>query len=97
MTDTRDIIADLDAWIAVPVSGTLDPDAGMRRRGIMRRARDEIVALRAKLGETIDAFVDGRSAARIEALEEAAEAVESNGGDNAQIHANAIRALKDRP
>ena len=82
---TDDVVAELDAWLDENVTAIIDCT-------VVRRARDEIVALR----RTIRLGPDLPERARIEALEEAAQACVGSGAivAEARLCASAIRALK---
>lgn len=83
----RDVVAELDAWIA-----------NCPEPSLIRRARDEIVALRKALNSLPRTDIMGyERSIRAEALEEAANVADDAclGSSCRAIHA--IRALKDRP
>lgn len=86
---TDDVVAELDAWLGAWEG----PDD---YRLTVQRARDKIVALRARCALHDDLeFVSKNelTQARTEALEEAAEVLEEKG---LGATAEAIRALKDK-
>ena len=90
-----DIVAELDRWLdRYPLS-----DSGDETQ-LIRRARDEIVALRAseiEFAQYQNQLVVATANARADALEEAARCVEDGTDEwRAKPIAAAIRALKDR-
>jgi hypothetical protein len=95
---TNDIVAELDYWLAEPNRKLWGLD---RQR--VKRARDEIVALREKLeitGRHLDGAYNHRlPEVRADALEQAARVIEA--WETMDVWrsegAAAIRALKDKP
>jgi hypothetical protein len=91
MTMADDIVAELDRWLELDMPGD--------DRGVLRRARDEIVALRkgvASGGWVWEQIQMTHKAARAEALEEAADRVANYFANCDEVVAY-IRALKDKP
>jgi len=91
----NDIVAELDRWLRDYPAEEWSP----LDREDVQRARDEIVALRTKEGETLHRlFKDELANARAEALEQAAVFVADYFEDRWAGHqcAAAIRALKDK-
>lgn len=98
----RDVVAELDRWIA------LAKDMASRDMcEMLQRARDEIVALREKGATLVEGFAAIRAAnaiadkARDEALEEAAQLCQARFKRPLDVEAlncaRAIRSLKDKP
>jgi hypothetical protein len=84
-----DIVAELDHWLP-------DAERSSQYRGVaqmVRRARDEIVALRDVVERQRFVLSQGHAEVRAEALEEAAEYVEDAG---MMLMADRIRAMKDK-
>jgi hypothetical protein len=93
--DTKDVVAELDAWLDALAPGSFSTT--------LRRARDEIVALRHRMNEYAEPTRSllmknaGYAEGRADALEEAAQECDRNIYCDNDFCAAAIRALKDQP